>query len=59
MYDRLSSQQEHVYDKLSSKYDKTFFETEKDFWSPAQTTSELYSQFNANRYREIPRQSIM
>lgn len=62
MYDKLSSYQEPVrYDRLAAKkHDKlAFFETEKEYWSPAQTTSAIYSQLSDNRYREIPKQSIM
>ena len=52
LYDRLGAQGA-MYDKLE------FFETEKEFWTPAQTADDLYSQFSLNRYREIPRKDIM
>ena len=62
VYDRLGSHQEpERYDRLAAKeHDNlVFFETEKEYWSPAQTTSAIYSQLSDNRYREIPKQSIM
>ena len=59
MYDRLA--EGPVYDRLAPRYNRPsgFFDHEKKYWMPAQTTSDLYSQLSDNRYREIPRQSIM
>lgn len=51
-----------MYDRLArplSRPTTRFFETEKQYWCPAVTTSDLYAQFSENKYREIPRQSIV
>ena len=40
-------------------YDKLRFFVESNiFWAPAATTSDLYQQLAANKYREIPQHEI-
>ena len=39
--------------------EQKFFVEQQTYWSPASTTSDLYAQLAAKKYREIARQQIM
>ena len=44
---------------IQESYSKlNFFEDEHIYWTPAGTTSEIYDQLSAKKYREIPRKQI-
>jgi hypothetical protein len=45
---------------FDQQYNKlNFFTDNKTFWTPADTTSDLYQQLASNKYREIPRKDIV
>ena len=48
-----------LYMNVQVAYSKLrFFEEEKVYWTPASTTSALYSQLASKKYREIQRSQI-
>ena len=45
-------------EELYENFNGTFFETSDTYWSPPCQTTELYEEFSARKFREIPRSQI-
>ena len=52
LFSLFSPSQTNLYNQLK------FFTEDTTYWAPASTTSGLYSQLAAKKYREIPRNQI-